>query len=145
MDGSGATLNLLGALIVQPLAADDETTPVAGPTLAGSLCRSHDDRLIGSAFHLAVTARLYDECGHCALVALDYCAGGDTEFCSFIHIHPTFQEIRPLWQSYIAGEMEVLRAVAELVAVEHDAFAVSDISLVCNFGIVGCDVRFVIV
>ena len=93
MLGTRTTLYLLLSLVVLSLTAENNATPVARLSAAGSLFRCKDDRLCGCTFGDEFTATLCDECRLGLLVALDDSSRFDGELSTFCNIYPSFEEI----------------------------------------------------
>ena len=125
MLGTRTTLYLLLSLVVLSLAAENDATPVARLSAAGSLFRCKDDRLCGCTLGDEFTATLCDEftatlCDECRLgllVALDDSSRFDGEFSTICNIYPSLEEISAFLQSLLACEDEFLVAVANLCSV----------------------------
>ena len=134
VDCGRATLDLHCLLVVAGLSADDESAPVAGTPLPGSLCRGHYHRRVLRAVHLDISSGFHDERRHSLLVALDDGSGGYAEFRSGIHIDPSLEQIDTLLKSHVAGKVEVLGTIAEFLAlVEEYALAVGHVPFVGHF------------
>ena len=142
---SGAAFDLHGALVVAGTSAYNQTSPVTRMSLAYRLGGSHYNRLLLCTGHFAVSAGFDDERGHSLLVALDDCPGRDAELCPGIHIHPSFEQVCSLGEGHVAGEVEILGAVAKFCpAFEEYAVGVGDIAFVDDGRLGRCG-RFVIV
>ena len=117
MLGTRTTLYLLLSLVVLSLTAEDDATPVARLSAAGSLFRCEDDRLCGCTLGDEFSATLCDECCLGLLVALDDSSRFDGELSTICNIYPSLEEISAFLQSLLACEDEFLVAVANLCSV----------------------------
>ena len=113
MFGARAALNLLVALVVAGVAAEDDTAPVAGFAASCDLLGSEDDRLGGCSLGDEFTSALGYESRLRLLVTLDYGAGFYGKFGAIGYIYPSFEQVGTLLQSLFSGEDEFLVAVAD--------------------------------
>ena len=93
MLGTRTTLYLLLSLVVLSLAAENDATPVARLSAAGSLFRCKDDRLCGCTLGDELAATLCDECRLGLLVALDDSSRFDGKLSTICNIYPSLEEI----------------------------------------------------
>ena len=114
--GAWTALDLHLRLVVLGLSADDDTTPVTGFALSGSLFRGEYDRSGGRALCDEFAAPLADERSLGLLVALDDGTRLDGQFGSVGDIDPSFQQIGAFLQGLLAGEYKFGITVADLVS-----------------------------
>lgn len=99
--------------------------------MSGRLGRRQYHWFFNRAVHLHISAGFHNERGHGLLVAFDYGACGYTEARAGMYIYPTFEEIYTLAECHIAGEVEILGAVAQFTAlIEENAAAIGNIPFV---------------